>query len=88
MKLKPGFIFHDIDGEHLVVATGPAAETFTGLIRNNDTADFIYRQLQREQTEASLTEAVCQAYDAPRALVEEDVHRLVNQLREAGLLDE
>lgn len=88
MKLKPGFLFHDIDGEHLVVATGPAAEAFTGLIRNNDTADFIYRLLQQEQTEASITEAVCRAYDAPRARVEEDVHRLIGQLREAGLLDE
>lgn len=87
MKLKAGFVFHEIDGEHLVVATGPAAEHFSGLIRNNDTADFLYRLLEQEQTEDSLVEAVCQAYDAPRARVEEDVRRLVNQLREAGLLD-
>lgn len=88
MKLKSGFIMQDIDGEHLVVATDEAAKQFSGLIRNNETADFIYRLLKEEQTEASLVEAVCQAYDAPRVRVEEDVRRLVGQMRDAGLLDE
>lgn len=88
MKLKPGFLFHEIDGEHLVVASGPAAETFSGMIRNNDTANFIYHLLEQEQTEASLADAVCAAYDAPRARVEQDIRRLVAQMREAGILDE
>lgn len=88
MKLKSGFILQDIDGEHLAVATGEAAEHFSGLIRNNDTADFIYRLLERDQTEASLVEAVCETYDAPRDRVEEDVRRLVSQMRQAGLLEE
>lgn len=88
MKLKSGFLFHDVNGEHLVVAAGPAAEQFSGLIRNNDTADFIYRLLEQDQTEASLADAVCAAYDAPRDQVEQDVRRLIKQMREAGFLDE
>lgn len=88
MKLKDGFFAHDVGNEHMVIATGDASRIFNGLIRNNETADFIYRQLMKETTEKDIVDAMEKEYDAPREQIEADVSKLVNQLREAGFLDE
>jgi len=88
MKLKEGFMLHKVDNEYMVVATGKAAEQFNGLIRNNKTADFIYQQLLKETTEEEIIEAMLQKYDAPREKITEDVHKIITQMRNAGLLEE
>lgn len=88
MKLKPGFIFHDIEEEHLVVATGEASQHFNGLIRNNESANFIYRLLERETTEEAIVDAMYAQYQAPRDQISQDVHALLEQMRAAGILDE
>lgn len=72
----------------MAVATGKAGRDFNGLIRNNDTANFIFERLLTETTESAIVDAMLEEYDAPRDVVEEDVHRIIAKLREAGLLDE
>lgn len=69
MKLKDGFMTHSAGGEHMAIATGEAAKTFHGMIRNNETADFIFRQLLTDTTEGSIVDAMLQEYDAPRERV-------------------
>lgn len=88
MKLREGFVFHNMGDEHLVVATGPAADRFSGLIRNNETADFLFRLLCRDVTEEELADALCGRYEVDRARALADVQALLAQLREAGVLDE
>ncbi len=88
MKLKDGFMLHEVDGEYMVVATGKAAEQFNGLIRNNKTANFIYQQLLEETTEEAIIEAMLQKYEAQREKIAEDVHNIITQMRNAGLLEE
>lgn len=88
MKLKEGFILHDVGGEHMVVASGEAAKHFNGMARNNGTADFIFRQLMEETSQDAVIDAVVKEYDAPRAVVASDVANLISKLREAGFLDE
>ena len=88
MKLKEGFILHDVGDEHMVVAAGKATKIFNGLIRNNDTADFIYRQLLKETTEEQIVSAMLKEYDAPAEVIADDVHRVVDQIRKAGFLEE
>ena len=39
MKLKDGFVTHDMGGEQIMVSTGSTA--FSGLVRSNGTAAFI-----------------------------------------------
>lgn len=88
MKLKDGFLVHDVGGEHMAVATGKASHSFNGLIRNNETADFIYRQLLTDTTEEAIVDAMAERYDAPREQIAADVAELIAQLREADFLDE
>lgn len=88
MKLKEGFLLHNVNGEYMMVATGEAGKSFNGLVRNNATANFILEQLQRETTTEQIVEAVLEHYDAKREQVEADVNRVTELLRKEGFLDE
>lgn len=88
MKLKEGFILHNVGDEHMVVATGEAGKLFNGLVRNNATANFIFEQLLQETCEEQIVDAMMAKYDASREQIASDVKRVVNQIREAGFLDE
>lgn len=88
MKLIDGLILHDVGGEHMVVATGEAAKKFNGMIRNNETAHFIMQQMLEDTTEEAVVEKVLSVYEADREVVVKSVRNVVEQLRQAGLLDE
>ncbi len=86
MKLKPGFITHNVGNEQMMVAAGPAAKVFHGLVRSNETAAFIINCLKNETTEEAIVDAMLAQYEAPRETIAQDVHRVVEQLREIGAL--
>ena len=64
MKLISGFILQDLGDEHMAVATGEAGKVFHGLVRSNDTADFIIRELMHETTEEEIVDRMVEKYDA------------------------
>lgn len=88
MRLKEGFIIHDVGKEHMVVASGEAAKAFNGLIKSNGTASFIMRQLLNEITEEKLIEAVLGKYDVDEKTVKKDVQTLIKKLEAAGFMEE
>lgn len=88
MKLIDGLLLHDVGGEHVMVATGKASKKFNGMIRNNDTAHFIMQQMLEDTTEEAIVDKVLSVYEADREVVAKSVRSVVEQLRQAGLLDE
>ena len=87
MKLKTGFITHMVGREQMMVAAGPAAKSFHGLVRSNETAAFIIDCLKKETTEEAIVAAMLEQYEAPRETVARDVHSVVEKLREIGALE-
>jgi hypothetical protein len=87
MKLKTGFITHTVGKEQMLVAAGPAAKLFHGLVRSNETAAFIVNCLKKETNEEEIVEAMLREYEAPRETVQADVHRIVEKLREIGAVE-
>lgn len=79
---------HEVAGEYMVVATGEAGESFHGMIRNNKTADYIFELLMQETTEEEIVKAVCEKFHAEASVVSADVHHLLDQIRQAGFLEE
>jgi len=89
MKLKSGIVTDQIDKDQFVaVATGEAAKSFSGMIRNNKTAAFLFELLREEQSEDSLVEALLQEYEVSEEVARQDVRRIVKQIREAGILND
>ena len=86
MKLKQGFITHNMGGEQVMVGTG--AVSFSGLVRSNETAAFIVDRLKKETTKEEIVDAMLREYDAPREIIERDVEKILQTLRSIGALDE
>ena len=86
MKLNNKFIAHDDGNEKLLVSTGAAK--FSGLVRGNPTAGFIISCLENETTPEEIVEKMAKEYNAPRDVLERDVHKIIDQLRKIGAIDE
>lgn len=88
MKLLPGALVSEVDGEYVAVTLGKAGKKFNGMIRMNGTAAFLVQRLQTEQTEESLTDALRENYEVSAEEARANVRSVVEKLHAAGLLEE
>ena len=86
MKLKDGFVTHEMGGEQIMVATGGAS--FSGLVRSNATAAFIVECLKEETTRQNIIDTMLKRYDAPESVIAADVDMVLGKLRSINALDE
>ena len=86
MKLKDGFVTHEMGGEQIMVATGTA--NFSGLVRSNPTAAYIVDCLKEETSREAIIEKMLARYDVSREIVAADVDKVLNKLRSIDALDE
>lgn len=84
MKLKSGFISREMAGENILLSVDGS---FSGLVRSNQTAAFIVNCLAEEITEAEIIARLMAKYDAPEAIIAEDVRKILGILRGIGALD-
>ena len=87
MKLKEGFITHTLQGQQMMVAAGPAAKLFRGVVRSNETAAFIIDRLKEETTEQEITAKLCAEYDVSAERAAECVRKVLEQLRGIGAIE-
>lgn len=86
MKLKDGFVTHEMGGEQIMVATGSAK--FSGLVRSNATAAFIVECLKENTSREAIIDTMLKRYDAPENVIAADVDMVLGKLRSIGALDE
>ena len=87
MKTKQGFNIQDICGVKIIVAEGIQNIDFSKIISVNDTAAFLWTEAQRgDFTEQSLTAALVKEYDVTPETAAKDVHELVQQWSDNGLI--
>ena len=86
MKLKSGFVPHDMGGEHVIVPTGE--NSFAGMVRCNGTAAFIVNCLLEDTTREGVVEAMLAKYDVSAEVAGATVDRIVAQLRDIGAIEE
>ena len=88
MRIVPGFVVRQIAGETLAIPAGPAARELSGLLALNGSGQFLFQQLQNEQTEDSLVQAMLDAYEIDEVTARADVAEFVEILRSSGVLVE
>ena len=86
MKLKKDFILRNSDEGAILVPIGESA--FSGIVRGNKTVGAMLELLKEGTTEAEMIVALKSRFDAPEGAIEEDVQRIIAQLREIGALEE
>lgn len=87
MKLKQGIVLGNIDGQDFAIATGKLSNELSGIINNNETANYIFTLLQKEQTVDSIVSAMSARYDAPKEKIENDVKEFITTLDGFGVLE-
>lgn len=86
MKLKDGFVTHEMGDEQILVATGNA--NFAGMVRSNPTAGFIVDCLKEDTTREEIIGKMLDKYDVTREIVAADVDKIIAKLRSINALDE
>lgn len=87
MKIKDGFILRNVAGTNLVVAVGERSKIFNRMMKLNDTAAFLWQQMQKECTPQQLVDSLTREYNVTQDVAAYDVDAFVAALREAGVLD-
>ena len=87
MKLKDGIVLGNIDGQNFAIATGKLSSSLFGIINNNESANYIFKLLQKEQTEESIISAMQERYDAPEDEIAADVREFISTLDSYGVLE-
>lgn len=88
MKQNSNFLLRQVAGSTVVVPVGPAARRFPGMMRLNESGQFLWEQLKSHQTEESLTQAMVARYEVSTQQAAQDVATFLERLRSVGALDE
>ena len=86
MKINNSFVYHQLDGEAVIVPT--AGSDFHGLIQGNKTLAAIADCLKSDTTEEQIVDTLCERFDADRETVKADVAEAVKKLKQIGAIVE
>lgn len=88
MKIKEGFVMREVAGQNVVIAVGEASRQFHGMIYLNDTGKCIWTGVQEGLDEAAIANKIVQSYDVDVEKVSQDVHEMVQQMLDAGVIEQ
>lgn len=88
MKIKEGFLLHEVAGNCIVVPVGKAELDFGGMMTLNPVGAFVWKALETDTTEQAVIEKVVEAYGIDEATARHDVHAYLEKLRGVGLIED
>lgn len=86
-KIKDQFLLKNIAGENIVVARGPSALQFGGILVLNDTCAVLWKELCKYCTKELLCSKLIDFYNINEQTAIHDVDALIQKLKEYDLLD-
>lgn len=87
MKVKEGFVLRNMGGQPVVVSVGSASKVFNGMIKLNETGEFLWRQLNDEKNEEELVSALLEKYNVSIDVARGDVKEFINILKTPGIIE-
>lgn len=76
----------EVAGLNVVVATGDTAENMNSMINLNETAAFLWRQLESDTTKEELIKKLTQEYDVDYERASTSVDNFIKKLDEIGCI--
>lgn len=86
MKIKEGFLMHQISGQMVVLPTGGDLD-LNMMITLNDTGAFLWELLRSETDEEALVSALLAEYDVDETKARSCVTAFLEKLSENGFLE-
>ena len=87
MKIKEGYILETIGEQKVAIALDSSEDKFSGMIKLNPVAAFLWEQLSCNIDEESLIKAVTEKYDVDLATAVKDIRAFVEKLEKNGILE-
>lgn len=88
MKIKDGYILKKVAGENIVIATGEERLSFNGIITFNEVGAEVFARLDGTRTQEEIVDEIASVYNAPREVISEDINKLIEKMKNHGLLEE
>lgn len=88
MLLKDGFIKKKVGDSVIIVAVGKRVKEFSGIISLNETAEFLWDNLEKASGAEELADILCSEYDVTKEKALESCKGFIAKLREAKVLDD
>lgn len=88
MKLHGEFVLRQVLDSTIAVPVGETALQLGGMVMLNEVSRVIWTCLEQETTVADIVAAVTDAFEVDTTEAEADVLAFIDQLRDAGLLEE
>ena len=80
-------MLRDVVGDHVVIARGPAAIEFNGVLILNDSCAYLWNQLQDYVSVQEMAESLKAEYSIEMDRAVQDVEQCVSKMLEYELLD-
>lgn len=88
MKKSDGFIIKEVAGNTVLVPFGDKAVSFNGIITLNDTAKFVWENIQDDFDKESITELILKSYeDVDKETAEKSADKFITALKEVGAIE-
>lgn len=88
MKIKDGYILKKVAGENIVIATGEARLSFNGIITFNEVGAEVFTRLDGTRSINQIVDEIALLYNAPKDVIEKDINKLIEKMRNHGLIEE
>lgn len=88
MKIKDGFIMKDVAGSKVVLPLGERQAEIRGIITFNDVGAEVFNMLDGTNSVEEIIEKIVKDYEAPYDTVKSDVEKLIEKMRENGLVED
>jgi hypothetical protein len=88
MKTKKGFVLRDVCGENVILAEGIENIDFNSIISLNETAAFIWRNVEGKDFDVEyMAEKLQEEYDVNKKTALKDCETLAAKWLEAGIVE-
>lgn len=88
MKIKSGYMLNKLGNQFVVVAVGDRSKEFQGMIKLNESASFLWKQLEAGLQHDQLVASFQAEYGVDEELAKRDVEAFLATLSQQGILAE
>lgn len=88
MRIKNGFVLREVAGKAVVIAVGEASKTFHGMINLNGTGKDIWQGVSEGKSVDEIAQKLTEEYEVDFEKAKEDTVKIIEKMREAGILEE
>ncbi len=88
MKIADGFVIREIMGQAVAVPTGQASESFSGMIKLNETGKEVWNGVAEGLSEEEIVERIVEKYEVSAEDAKQGVSKFLKQMVERGFIQQ